>query len=149
MLQSVLRDLQSNARHLANGGSFASLPVPIEEVEMSESDQDEVSELSLVDDKPAFESPNSEPPPPTVQVKSEPPPPVKPLAERIASSPVHTPVPATPPARRPPQRSTPAPKVVARNPLSSLWRHLLTWMKAPMGVTWSEARLIMHDEDDL
>ena len=36
------------------GGSFVSLPVPIEEVEMSESD-DEIKELTLVEDVPVFE----------------------------------------------------------------------------------------------
>jgi hypothetical protein len=34
MLQAVMHDLQTNARHLAAGGSFSTLPIPIEHVEM-------------------------------------------------------------------------------------------------------------------
>jgi hypothetical protein len=180
MLQGVLRDLKSNARHLADGGSFSSLPVPIEEVEMSESDQDVVSELRLVDDKPAFEKaspPSVSPtqPPPKVQHQSQPAP--RPTAQPTPSQTQQSAPQAKPPrpqpqpqvqrppdvarverratVRTPPARTAVHPTIKMRplapthNPAARLWRHLRTWMKAPMGVTWNEARLMMHDEDDL
>jgi hypothetical protein len=170
MLHGVLRDLKSNARHLADGGSFSSLPVPIEEVEMSESDQDESqdSDLRLVEDKPVFEdvAPTAPlQPAPQVQRQSTP--------QQVPATTQQPTLQKTPPrpqpqrpqgsarverratVRTPPVRSaihqtikmrplTPAP-----NRFVQMWRHLRTWIRAPMGVTWSEARLMMHDEDDL
>jgi hypothetical protein len=189
MLQGVLRDLQSNARHLANGGSFASLPVPIEEVEMSEGDQGDVNELTLADDKPMFE--NAEPPksPAKVQPTAQPLPASRKEApsKAVPTKAEPTKLSATNPsatnasAKKPsslqptagqtvpskstqvvqPKTSVPTSRKVRTqmikahapaaplNPVLRLWRHLRTWMKAPMGVTWSEARLMMHDEDDL
>jgi hypothetical protein len=170
MLHGVLRDLKSNARHLADGGSFSSLPVPIEEVEMSESDQDHDSDLALVDDRPAFEDVATIPPPqPTPQVQRQPPvQTVPPTTQRPI--PQKTPSPPQSQAQRLPDsvkverravvRTAPTRAVLHQtikmstltptpNRLVQLWRHLRTWISAPMGVTWSEARLMIHDEDDL
>jgi hypothetical protein len=41
VLKGVLRDLQTNARHLATGGTFNTLPVPFEHVEMSDDETQE------------------------------------------------------------------------------------------------------------
>jgi hypothetical protein len=28
-----------------------------------------------------------------------------------------------------------------------IWKQFRTWLRAPMGVTWTEAGLMMHDDD--
>ena len=156
MLRGVLRDLQSNARHLADGGSFSNLPVPIENVELSEAEQNELGELSLIDEPLAF--PPAEKPP---------------VAAEVPTKPTQTPTPKSvqksknaPTVTQPTVSSTPAPAVptkraanpsreqvatvkmnrVSSNPVGRFWRHLRTWMKAPMGVTWREAANLMDDD---
>jgi hypothetical protein len=47
LLRSVLQDLQANARHLGNGGSFRTLPAPIEAVEISGDHMDSVEPITL------------------------------------------------------------------------------------------------------
>lgn len=142
MLKGVLHDLQLNVKHLAKGGSFASLPVPIEEVELQEPDMEATSALSLVeDDKPASSQSHAMP----SASKKQMPVSVRPLPPPI-SQPVKT-APPTPPRPRVVAQGVP---YVVGNTHNSLWRffkQLYIWIKAPLNVTWAEARLIMMDDD--
>ena len=157
MLQSVLSDLKANARHLANGGAFGSLPHPIETVELGEEEQ-EAAELSLVEDPLPKESIQTQPMEAQRPTTSAPPKPIapespKPTPAKVAvpdSVAAPLPAPRKSAVTRHPPRNSPAirhPPVI-RNPVVRLWKHLRVWMKAPLGVTWSEAALLMHDDDD-
>lgn len=154
MLRGVLRDLQSNARHLADGGSFSNLPVPIENVELSEAEQNELSELSLIDEPLAF--PPAEKPPVAAQAPAKEAQPSTPKAtqkSKTASQPIATsaPIPIVPSKRatRPSSAQVATVKMnrVSLNPIGRFWRHLRTWIKAPMGVTWREAGSLMDDDN--
>jgi len=160
MLKGVLRDLQLNAKHLANGGSFTTLPTPIEMVEMNEPEQ-EASELALVEDnpsnsvtssleqskevaavplasKPSMVPPSSSrlPPPPSLM------PPVPPAAvSRPSLSPMTKP-------SRPAIAITIHTSTISINPLARFFLQLYIWMTTPTNVSWSEARLMVHEEDD-
>jgi hypothetical protein len=122
-LQAVMRDLQSNAKHLATSGSFSSLPVPIEYVEM-EDDQVEETSIELAADKP---------PAPPIEMKSEP----------VAPPPIPKRPPAKPASASVARAARVVPIHLRTQPIAinspSLWRHFSVWLKTPMGVTWREA----------
>jgi hypothetical protein len=159
MLRSVLRDLQSNARHLADGGSFSNLPVPIENVELSEAEQNEISDLSLTDEPLAFPSAEKAPVAAEVPPRGMQTPAPKEAQKPTASLPPNVsqqitksaPVPAAPSnlAAKRSRRHVSTVKMnrPSTNPVGRFWRHLRTWMKAPMGVTWREARNLMDDDN--
>jgi len=110
-LQAVMRDLQTNAKHLASGGSFSSLPVPIEYVEM-EGDQVEETGIELaIEDAPAA----------AIEMKPEPMPPAPPPK----------PVTAWPSAVLRTQ-----PIKIGSPPL---WRQFIVWLKTPTRVSWKQA----------
>ena len=128
MLKGVLRDLQTNARHIAAGGSFASMPIPIEHVEVSEEDNAEVPQ---------------EPPPAPVKVK----PPIG-MSPKVQT--------AAAPRAQPSQVTTPMQRAAVTTqrldltqmtPVGHFFQHMRTWLRAPVGVTWSEAGKIAHTED--
>jgi hypothetical protein len=159
MLKGVLRDLQLNAKHLANGGSFSTLPTPIEMVEMNEAEHD-VAELSLVEDKPV-EPESAEQPKEVVQSQPHeskkpaipapgrlPPPPVVMPSAALAASPRPKPQPAPKPPR-PAVAITIHTSTISINPFARFFLQLYIWMTTPTNVTWSEARLMVHEEDDL
>jgi hypothetical protein len=114
MLKGVLRDLQLNARHLATGGSFATLPIPIEHVEVGEEDHEE----SVV-----------EAPPPRA---------AEPAMTRTQAPPLPPPTPTPTPTPRE-HVATHRLDLTQTTPVGHFFRHVGAWLRAPMGVTWSEA----------
>ena len=158
MLKGVLHDLQMNAKHLANGGSFTTLPAPIEEVEMNEPEQEAVTELALVEEKPAE---NSIQPVQPEQARKENPalamsqkipviPSAAPLvaAKQLRSS--AAPIPATkpvPPAPRPTVAITIHTSNISINPVMRFLLQMYIWMTTPTNVSWSEAGLMITDDD--
>jgi len=158
MLKGVLHDLQLNAKHLANGGSFSTLPTPIEMVEMNEPEP-ETAELALVEDKPAEPAVPVEPPkeaiPKTVVQKPAmqsssarlpPLPSTMPVSSPNTSRPVSS---ATTRLQRPAIAITIHTSTISINPLARFFLQLYIWMTTPTNVSWSEARLMVHEEDDL
>jgi DNA mismatch repair ATPase MutS len=156
MLKSVLNDLQLNAKHLANGGSFASLPAPIEEVEMTEPEMEAANDLNLVATSPADPEVEQES---VEHIVSSPAPAVAAklsnaimLANKGASLAASSPVPAVQPLRTAPAREQSIkPSAITHTPRapSRFFKQLYVWVKSPMNVTWSEARLMIADADDL
>jgi hypothetical protein len=169
MLKGVLHDLQLNAKHLANGGSFTTLPTPIEMVEMNEPES-EATELALVEDnpvgvtlsvehlketaslrvaeKPLMSPPSSGRSPPLM------PPPAPVATSRPASTPASTSTsvltPKLVPAPvRPAIAITIHTSTISINPVARFFLQLYIWMTTPTNVSWSEARLMVHEEDDL
>lgn len=168
MLKGVLHDLQMNVKHLANGGSFASLPVPIEEVELQEPQAEAEAELSLVEDEkpvqssaeqttkipvvasqPRTATASGRPVSPQMQAASVSSKKQAPVSVRPLPKPVQPPVTMAPPLR---PRSVPqvAPQMngSSHNAVSRFFRQFYIWIKSPLSVTWNEARLIMMDDDD-
>jgi hypothetical protein len=132
MLKSVLRDLQSNAKHLANGGSISTLPVPIEHVEMQdETTEPELDELTLVSDTNDTAAPFN---PATLNQTN------------TATLPA-PPAIASPPTAQSPRRPVSFIATQSIKPSYSpfrFWRQLRTWMQAPIGVTWSQAGAMLR-----
>jgi len=174
MLKGVLHDLQLNAKHLANGGSFSTLPTPIEMVEMTEPEQ-EAAELTLVDDKPVVaqeasaplsaqhsqpiahlsDQPRKEiaaaPTKAAVAASSSTRPPVIPVSRPVVVPPSRVSTASAnqrPAAARPAVAITVHTSTITLNPVARFFLQLYIWMTTPTNVSWSEARLMVHEEDD-
>ena len=156
MLKNVLRDLQLNAKHLANGGSFSSLPVPIEEVEMNEPEP-EAADLALEEEKVAHEIDRQTahtdiPAGAAAVVTSVFQAPTVPKTQSRIHNQIASSISAIAPTIAKPPRNLGTLGGVSR-PLvqtNSVWRFFRqfhVWLKSPLNVTWREAALLMHEED--
>jgi len=128
-LQAVMRDLQTNAKHLASGGSFSSLPIPIEYVEMEGNQVEDTTPELSVEATPA----------PAIEMKPEPsaPPPPKPIVKPTVAQTV--------------SKEKFVPTHLRTQPIAiespSLWRQFCVWLKTPMGVSWRRAGEIARARD--